>query len=523
MRFLVVNDMRYLNLKNINKKFIIIGVMVLVIALIFAMFEPSIATNRMPGVEKLVGDISSSPDSEKYSVLEIVPAKGAGEIGYSIEQGASEYFDAKLIDAMENETLSDDPNYSNARSAAYDELILKLQNNRICAPNESLDTTDYAIFRSSTEAYQETYFKNNAEANWHRLIIPEELRLTSAVNGNYELVAQGEGSYSFDVDGSDNKVIVGFRLADTDEQGLYKLEFDSKDAVQASNPDNLKYGGYSLVDINETPLDLSDDVHVKTSLGSESLEVDYILSTEEKSIDSESTDFKYLPIYSYSYDPNGDYEFIQSDDIDAYVNHVEIGEVYYNLNITSNEWFKKKVCGLELGTDTFDNFNIEVTSITPAELNAAYAINENIIDDYDFLYIYGEAINPYSENTTDMDYSLMATIQDRINSESLATVVNSEIFQESILSDASYINNSYIYKLSVLALLNDYAAPLVEPTDTEWNENYASLFISRYSSFFSEANGSFIVNNVYSHGSYYSLASDYLFDKDFAKSMDGSV
>jgi len=523
MRCLVGNDMKSISFRKINKKVIIIGIMVLIVALIFSNINPSFSTTRMPGVEKLIGDISSSPGTESYSILEIVPEEGMGEIGYSISDGPSEYFDTELINAMENESLLETPDYVNARSLAYEQLLNEIQSRRICAPNGATDTTEYEIFRTSTEPYEETYFIESAEADWHRMSIPEELRTNISARGEYQLVGDSQGHYALALDGTGNETIVGFRLADTAEQGMYKLTFGTLEDVTDSRPDNLAYGGYSLIDINETPLDETDDIYVRTSVDAESTELSYILNAEKKGIDSDPEEFVYVPIYSYSYSSNGNYDFIESDDLDASVHSIETGELYYNLNITSNEWFKKKVFELEVNTETYNNFNIDATTYTPGELTEAYASDENLIDRYDFLYVYGDNDITYSSITNDISYEILTKLMDRIYNDDLATVINNNVFYNSVVNDTNSINDSYVYKLSVMAMLNEFEAPLGEPNETEWSDNYADLFMTNYGSYFTEANGSFIVNNAYSHGSYYSLASDYLFDKDFDTPMDGSI
>ena len=523
MKSLVGSEMKSYKLRRMNKKFIIIGIMVLIIALIFASITPSIATNRMPGVEKLIGDISGSQGTKSYNILEIVPEDGMGEIGYSIDGGAESYFDKELLMAMEEESLLENPNYFNARSLSYDALISELQNNRVCAPNDAEDTSGYAIFRTSTEPYNETYYSQSAEDDWHKMLIPEELRMNLIDNGSYTLVGDGNGSYALTLDGMGNEIITGFRLANETEQGMYKVTFGTLDQVTYFNSDNLTYGGYSLVDINETPLDVTDDIYVKTSMDSLSEDLNYILDIEEKDVDSNAEEFTYVPIYSYSFSNNGNYDFIESDGLDAPINSIEGGELYYNLNLTSNEWLKKKVFGLELGTALYENFNIDVTTYTPGELNELYNQNENIIDQYDFIYIYGDNNLSYANINEDINYPLLSEIMERINNKNLATLISSKIFYNSIVNDTNNINNSYIYKLAVLAMLNDFSAPLNEPTEIEWNDNYSELFMNRYGSYFNEENGSFIVDNVYSFGSYYSLASDYILDKDFNTPLDGST
>lgn len=501
--------------------------MALVVVLVFSTIAPSLASTRMPGIEQLVGDISAAPDTEIYSVLEIVPENGEGEIGYATSEGIGAYFDANMTKAM-SEVPVTYTDFKSARQNAYEQFIAKLQLNRICA----LDTADaiekekYAIYRTNLNAYEEKYFKSDISVDeWHKFVLPEELIEVEAKTGSFEYV-EGKGSYDRTSDTSGEQ-IVGFRLANTTEEGIYKVTFDNYTNVQTLYPGNLAYGGYTLTDINNTPSDLTDDIYVKTSLTHEDTTLNYISAVAEKAAGDDPAEYKYVPIYQYHYMENGDYAFTENIEADAPIHGVEIGEVFYKLNLESNEWMKNKVFGLE-DTAEFNDFNIEITTLTPSELKASIDEDLAFLDGIDLLYICGSEDYNYEEVVdNDIDYNILKKIKTKITNKDMAVVIDSKILYDGNFMDSGEAGynvlgvTSYICKLSVMALLDDIPVPDNEPNETVWSNDYATPFINRYKDYFTD--GNFINKQVYCHNGYYTEASGRLLDSEFNDAYDNSV
>ncbi|RDU21842.1 DUF5057 domain-containing protein [Anaerosacchariphilus polymeriproducens] len=518
-----------------RKKSFKIGCLAMVAVLIggILVFHLSVwgADALLPGVERIVADKSTG--AEDFRILEIVPDGAKGEIGYYVKGQEPYYLTDRFEDAITNMASNTQAN----RLQYVQDIKTKMQS---LITENATEKNNYPLF---FETYQENYFPaENEIASWKKINFPDGKYETvnmkghyeactagekgdyTKVNAVYEPVARGTGDYLEQID--------SFTYMPESESAYYEVTFlTEQQAIDLGTPisnENRALGSYLPVDpgdltkgfvmIEEPQTGITyyyvSDYAFSIDGTSNPAGTDYyaVLKSEEPYKQAAGGNYKKSSVESYQYTPEtGDYKFVQNESDPE--TEVICGAVYYKGGFTNNNWFKKHVFAME--ETEYDNFNINVTTVTPAEL-AAYSANQLAV--YDLVYICGNTPEnstvTYGKGASDITWSQAYTIFSFLAGEKLPCIID-----YSSISGASEteIKNSYMCKLMILAMQDDIAdffdlefhSTTEEPTSARWSELIQGIQTG-------SANN-FAKDNIYS------IANQELVALDFTKPFEESV
>ncbi|MDD3138989.1 MAG: DUF5057 domain-containing protein [Lachnospiraceae bacterium] len=437
------------------------------------------ASAIMPGVEKIVQEICKVP-GDKFRILEIVPESGDGEIGYYADGQEYNYLTKLLQRNMLSTTSTGD---AATRKAFIESEIAKLRTKNVCAPASG----DSSLYPMSYGTYEESMFlpSENPE-QWHELTFPSTYRQEVDATGNYIAAATpGTGLYA------KLATIAGFEVATGN--GQYAVEFQQGNAGGAGTA-LIQYGAYQLIE---------GTTHYK-KVGNTYIDDSYFYVKSEPILKTDGAvgDFAYnaLQIFEYREANDGDYNFVP--DANASMHRVSLGKVYYKSGITNNNWMKNKV----FGAADNETFQIEVTTLTPGELNA---IAYGDIPNYDMVYIcgdtqtgnftYGDTRGTTTDNinyTNDISWGRTSTLIAKIAEEKVACIVDYSIFSK-VTSGIETVSSSNVYKLAVACLQADLATTYGDNFKNNPDEPNASIWTSLWGTVEPGCSHNFAKGNIY--------------------------
>jgi len=405
------------------------------------------ASNRFPGVDTIISRVNANDSA--YTILELEPDAGLGQIGYYVKDGEYNYLTALMEAKMAGNTMTAD---SAARSGYFTEIRNSLINEGICSPDSST-AAEAALYPISGGSYSETFFLSSSDtaSDWHRMTLPNsvsfEIKGTFAASsgnntGDYDLVA---GS------------VTGFEAVSA-PTGAYDVTFVTNvtDTTSEAYKNAAKYGAYSLQ---------TDGAYLKIS-NQYASSTDYYVDTITE---SSAKVGGYNAIGSYTFNTNGTGAYNFTRDDTKSVNVVPVQKVYYKANFTNNELLKKDVFGITNDVE-YPNFKISVTSLTESQISES-AMTAGSIPDFDMFYISGDTsksgktyasvrtagLSAGKTEASYMDFTRLQTLLGKIFETSGATGSRSCIIDYSIFDNISVetINGSSVYKLAAALLRDD--------------------------------------------------------------------
>ncbi|SCP94737.1 DUF5057 domain-containing protein [Anaerobium acetethylicum] len=514
-----------------------------------------LAKSTLPGVERI---ISQNSETNKFSVLEIVPEQSMGEIGYYI--GGSE--PANWTEQLSRLTTKDARiDYVNS---LYDSTSKTGLLSSITSTERDTDTTATAPLYFSN--YEEKYFLSEADqANIDEWKVIDfsglETPIVQDLKGTYNLVEAGQyGDYTKIVSGAVfEKKEAGNYIENVDYYkylqvgGNWDLKFQYNDSghyvvdrlsviADVAAADNLPDSTflYKKVDgiyifagtkaelkdstdgsiyytikfrYNETPTGGAYDIMEKifnygglgeytSVLNSEFpyLEVkagtgNYVISNP----DSITTTYKYTA-------GTGNCNWTGDDQMPAM--KVEIGKIYYKGGFENQEWFRKYV--LDLEPDSYHKFYFDVKTVTPQELETLISKGEYSISDADMIFISGtnKAFLPadtadayYHRNAdgtsvNDVTWSTAQQIFSIAVTEDLPVILDYSIIQMAKDSPDTDRTGANLYKLATMLVQDNL--------ETYYNNHFSGGITAEPSSWTdimeaSDSDQNFVNENVYVH------------------------
>ncbi|PXV93320.1 uncharacterized protein DUF5057 [Lachnotalea glycerini] len=153
-----------------------------------------------------------------------------------------------------------------------------------------------------------------------------------------------------------------------------------------------------------------------------------------------------LLVTTYTYTPGcGAYDWVEDKNADT-VFDVTLAKVWYKGGFTNQDWMKKYV--FDLDDDDFDSFSIEVTTLTPNEVNSCD------LSEFDLIYISG--VNTVFGSNGDSKYKVFDTISEGndlteetaeeieglIMSTTLPVpcIIDASVTKDSAMSDTNIVN-----------------------------------------------------------------------------------
>lgn len=462
-----------------KKKIISIGsavvAMILIISIVVLQTSLSVdASNRFPGVDKTLKYINDSTTDTSYSILEIVPDSGMGEIGYYVKDGEYNYITDQMITA-----LGEEAGDTLVRTGIFETIKHDLQEKEICAPDDASEE-DKATYPLYGGDYAELTFLGDEDKpeDWHVLALPATT--SASLNGSYVAV-EGTGTYD------EGSVIEGFVAALGGKYNLTFVQDITKNQIAVeSQGARVLYGAYELQ---------VDGTYKKVANGYSNADRYYYVSGDPVEVTDASGQYDALMHYEYNPTHTGGYEFKQ-DDAQS-LRDVSVGEVFYQSGFTNNEWFKKDVFGLEDQAE-YPKFNIEVVTLTQEELS-----KENMelgaIPEFDLMYIAGNtlgteatyaSVQKEGEAKVDpksyVDYPRMQTLLINIFQSTHSTgnrscIIDYSIFDQVEAGKEEYAD-SYIYKLAIACLQPNVEATYTsnisgqnDENQVDWDELYNQM------------------------------------------------
>jgi len=417
-------------------------------------FFRSEASDRFPGVDSIISRVNTAKGA--YTILEIEPESGLGEIGYYVKDGEYHYLtslmESKLRDAYAAGNMAESS--SAARTGYFNEIRDRLIAKGICAPDgaSSQESSSYPI---SGGTWTETFFLPDGinASDWHRLTLPNTV--TFDRNGSF---TDSTGGNTGDFDRSAETE--GYETA-APGTGAFDVTFttgvtQTSDAEAYANA--AKYGAYELQ---------SDNTYKKVA-NTYRNETDYYVKTVTANADNAGS---WNALYKYTFNPEGTgaYSFVPDDS--ASMRSVPMQKLYYSDGFTNNELLLKDVFGI---TDTtlYPDFKIQVVSATESELSQN-SMEIGDIPNFDMLFIAGDSVMDTGKTyagvkaagkaagKTDMDYIDFARMQTLLNDifetagadGSRSCIVDYSIF-DAVTAGTETIDSSCVYKLAA-SLLQD--------------------------------------------------------------------
>lgn len=403
-------------------------------------FISSEASNRFPGVDTIISNVSENNSS--YTILELEPDSGLGQIGYYVKGGEYNYLTDLIEAKLSGQTMTSD---SLSRSNAFSAVKSMLITEGICAPDNASDASAYPI---SGGLYSEKFFLDTTDtaSDWHRLTLPNAVYFDYA--GSFTTSTGRTGDYDVVANS-----VVGFEAA-TAPVGAYDVTFAT--GVSDSNSDDYKnaalYGAYTLQ---------ADGSYLKVANTYVDSSFYYVHSFNASTTNTGA----YNPLHSYTFNLNGTGAYDFSKDDARSMNKVSVQKVYYQAGFTNNELLKKDVFGITDDTE-YSNFKINVTTLTENEISTNNLAAENI-PEFDMLYVSGDSTGSgktyasvkVASGKSDADYmdydrlqSLLTKIFETSENGSRSCVIDYSIFDKISKESTS---GSYVYKLCAALLQND--------------------------------------------------------------------
>lgn len=429
----------------------------LIIVICLSLFKwgtVAIAKDTLPGVEEIIKQVLST--EEPFEILEIVPSKDMGELGYYIKGQEPIKWEEELLEI----------NSITERKAYMDALYLETDPDSGLPAVSGLFSTIASPLRSDADGeltaplfyvpYEEKTSLTTVELDsgeWKENIFTTPVTETD-LRGTYIFNPETKGNYTKTVtgweqvtvtfhplkDGNYEPNIVYFVQDSTGIENYYRISFQYDSPV-------VNGAGYHPVaekilsndDINS--MDGEDMIYTKTAAGKYEYagtaeEIQAVLSFNPlESAIYYQVDFSYaenftgdaykifesvysydsvtkaptgeykgildtiqpydiaigtghfsvsdpdLLVTAYTYTPGtGDYDWVEDKNSDT-VFDVILGKVWYKGGFTNQDWMKKYIFDLE--EEEFESFPVEVTTLTPKDVNSLD------LSRFDFIYISG--------------------------------------------------------------------------------------------------------------------------------------
>jgi hypothetical protein len=429
-----------------------------------------------------------APVSDAFTVLEIVPYKGLGFLGYLVD--GEEPVDTSYMSPNVDTTKGNFSGLGGAVSFynSYQEAELN--------PSGQVSSGWY---KGKTAIYQNGYFT---------YVGKNKGGLYSSKSNCYVYVGQGQGDYIAKLDteitnpyyiwnpGTNYKnVIAYFVNGRPSNVNLHNSTDRYKPILVNRNPGhgdydyncetktfalNMGQGDYDVI------FQKSTDNEAKYYMMEEGLQIVFDNSGDysfDLTYESAGTNQGYLDLISSGFDYNqynGEYKWVPDNNVSVTPSNpynkidnsrIEVWgqkitkEFQFTNGITmiNNEWFKRLVLGVS--ADQVENCKVDVITMTPAELNSQG--NTNIIDRANLFYI-----NDYPENSCNIWYKNFS------QAGSLDVAYNSGIhnFQ---LNDLSWACTEAIFK-RVVGVGGSRAAVMISSNIYSSTENYGGISYSLY-------------------------------------------
>ena len=190
--------------------------------------------------------------------------------------------------------------------------------------------------------------------------------------------------------------------------------------------------------------------------------------------------------------------------------------IYYQGGLFSNEMFKRYSLNVDAGTEA--NYNVNVQTVTTAELNMLYDNGElaTYLATVDFVYLNAGkkpgSVVSYVPSTNDLKVDVAKAIFEKICNEKTPCIVDYYIKELSV-SDTN-ISNTYAYALACMLMQSDYRSLLGLDIDSNLS-SWAGTLVSTNSHNY--VNGNVMVINSFSS---YGKITDAYFDTNPSTAYD---
>ncbi|MBE5955531.1 MAG: DUF5057 domain-containing protein [Lachnospiraceae bacterium] len=444
------------------------------------------AATRFYGVQSVVDEMETDP----FIILEIVPDEAYASFGYYVS-GSEKNLASKLLASCADE------GERRMRAEALLEYIVSNDEDSDLVP----------LYRQKQiSLYEESLYKGSEMTGWSEIIFPSgysEVRTGEYVTAESAGLAAGTGNYT--------RTEVPVATPDEDED-----DGDETGQGTTNGTDQSTTGG--------TDQSTTGGTDQSTTGGTDqSQQVQAVDTGDGETGDGTSNNTEVT--YEYTYTP-GTGDYVWKDVADGPEVTVTFETLYYNINVSSRDWFAKYVFELD------DSSKIEVITVTPAQLESNIA-QGNVAeradgtkltswDDIDLLYLSNSSCLDLSVLTDneqsslgvyghfaeasveDITWDTALTIYEYVCNVNLPVILDDTILPATVTAEMLSAQNNI---LRLACMLNVYTASSTDTsyfglTEQDWTDKITELSSKLIPSGtvpkFGKVNGSVYISHPYS-------------------------